>query len=605
METSPHHAGNYFSNDFHKQISAIFNAINASEVRILKLSLLWIGILWYNTVFSQFDSLSYWKFQRSIRNNPSLAALHLDSLKQCCEHDHNEEVWLELSEINVNIALGQYDKAMAQSLEALAQMKDTVPQYYIQYLKLLGNIYYFTRQRKAAISTYELTLDYINRYNLSKSEAAKLHSNLGGMYAEENELTTSETHLRKSIELYEKAYSKDISNISSLPYRLLGTNYWMQNRYAEARNFLRKAIDQAYLHGDKLEIIGALLFYGDNLEKSGQIDSALYYYESGRKLAAEVRNNDMHMEAFMHLKKGYAAINDFERAHYYSDSALGLHIGMYKQELASRISQMEVAYQTNKLRQEGEVREALLEAEIARSQTRQLILISLVILIIVLLLIGYILLKQQRLKRLAGEQTALIKLQSERLRISRELHDNIGAQITVIISSIDQLEYQFRKDGHIDLKRISRLSDYTRQTMQELRETVWAMKRETISAAELDSKIREYVNRIDELCPEQRFILNLNGPANLQLDPVQAMNIYRIIQEAIQNSLKHSSAKTITITTSGDIKKYKAQVSDDGSGFELETPEGNGIAHMKKRAEQANLQLKIQSSQGTEVFLSL
>jgi signal transduction histidine kinase len=118
-------------------------------------------------------------------------------------------------------------------------------------------------------------------------------------------------------------------------------------------------------------------------------------------------------------------------------------------------------------------------------------LIGLIILAIAISLLGYMLFKQQKLKneQLKKEselKEALVKietqnkLQEQRLRISRDLHDNIGAQLTFIISSIENLQYGFKiKNKKLNSKLLS-ISAFTKDTIYELRDTIWAMNKNVI-----------------------------------------------------------------------------------------------------------------------------
>ena len=101
-------------------------------------------------------------------------------------------------------------------------------------------------------------------------------------------------------------------------------------------------------------------------------------------------------------------------------------------------------------------------------------------------------LKNQKMKTLQLQKEnelkdALLKietqnrLQEQRLQISRDLHDNIGAQLTFIISSVDSLKYAFA-DGNPRLEdKLNNISSFTKETIYELRDTIWAMNKEEIT----------------------------------------------------------------------------------------------------------------------------
>ncbi len=85
------------------------------------------------------------------------------------------------------------------------------------------------------------------------------------------------------------------------------------------------------------------------------------------------------------------------------------------------------------------------------------------------------------------------------------------------------------------------------------------------------------------------------------------MNIYRTIQEAINNSIKYAEAKTIDINVEKVKNKIRIMVKDDGKGFDLATVEkGNGLLNMQKRIEEIKGKFNIQSSDsGTDITILL
>ena len=80
-------------------------------------------------------------------------------------------------------------------------------------------------------------------------------------------------------------------------------------------------------------------------------------------------------------------------------------------------------------------------------------------------------------------------MQEQRLRISRDLHDNIGSQLTFIISSIDNLKF-VTKDVNEKLKdKLSSISSFTSDTIFQLRDTIWAMNKSEITIEDLHARI--------------------------------------------------------------------------------------------------------------------
>src|SRR5690606_13799398 len=133
------------------------------------------------------------------------------------------------------------------------------------------------------------------------------------------------------------------------------------------------------------------------------------------------------------------------------------------------------------------------ETEIKRKNT-QFFILGLIILGLVV--IGYLIYRQQKMKNKQQQQEFELKsaiskietqskLQEQRLQISRDLHDNIGSQLTFIISSVDNIKYAFDITNTKLNDKLSGISEFAKSTIVELRDTIWAMNKSEITFEDL------------------------------------------------------------------------------------------------------------------------
>lgn len=214
-----------------------------------------------------------------------------------------------------------------------------------------------------------------------------------------------------------------------------------------------------------------------------------------------------------------------------------------------------------------------------------------------LLLIIYLVYKNQKLKNKHQKQeheltTAISKietqnkLQEQRLSISRDLHDNIGAQLTFIISSIETLKQAFNiTDDKINHKLLS-ISNFTKETITELRDTIWAMNHAAIDFNEIRSRILSFVDKGQKANEHINITFERDSVLdNLYFSSVEGMNIFRITQEAVNNAMKYSGAQNITLNAKKIDNQIKIIIKDDGKGFDINKTEiGNGILNMQKKS---------------------
>lgn len=200
------------------------------------------------------------------------------------------------------------------------------------------------------------------------------------------------------------------------------------------------------------------------------------------------------------------------------------------------------------------------------------------------------------------------KIYEQRLKISRDLHDNIGAQLTFIISSIDNLKYGFNIKNDKLTGKLNSISAFTKETIYELRDTIWAMNKDGVSLEDLQVRISNFIDKAHLASRSTQFSFNIDDllASNLVFTSVQGMNIYRIIQEAVNNAIKYAESTHVNV----DIKKINDvilfTIIDNGKGFKSETIEfGNGLNNMRKRAQDINAEFRIESKikEGTQIIL--
>ena len=198
------------------------------------------------------------------------------------------------------------------------------------------------------------------------------------------------------------------------------------------------------------------------------------------------------------------------------------------------------------------------------------------------------------------------KLQEQRLRISRDLHDNIGAQLTFIISSIDNLKYGFTDIGEKLGNRLTAISNFTSRTIYELRDTIWAMNKESITFEDLRVRIANFMEHAKSASEKTKFSFIIDVDQAHLLSSVEGMNIYRIIQEAVNNALKYANATEIEVNISKTQNRFQIEIADNGTGFNQGTADhGNGLNNMKKRSYEIGADFQIKSSEkGTTILLT-
>jgi signal transduction histidine kinase len=178
--------------------------------------------------------------------------------------------------------------------------------------------------------------------------------------------------------------------------------------------------------------------------------------------------------------------------------------------------------------------------------------------------------------------------------VARDLHDNIGQLLTYINIQVEQGKLN-RPDATTIL---SPISDTVQDTIQQVRLLSRSLNSDFLENGGLIQAITQEINRLQQFRSiDIQWAHDDTEPA---LDKNQRIMSFRIFQEILNNTLKHSGAKQIEIKLKGN-DGFMLSVADNGRGFDLAQKRetgGSGIRNMEKRAVLANLQLSITTAPG-------
>ena len=445
----------------------------------------------------------------------------------------------------------------------------------------------------------------------------RIYNNYGVLKEMQGQLDSALYFYEKGLELVEK---RDFKEGYPYSYSNLGGVYGQQGKYDLARSYFEKARQIREEIGDQKGIAENFTQIGEVYLAEGKNQEAISYFKKAVPVAHAQDYRFLEQYTYQQLSQAYknlmqtdSALFYLERYGVFKDSINGL-------EVDKKIAELNLNYETKKKENQIlEQRAQLAEKDLEVRRKNAFIYGSLA-LAFVLGLLGYLIYSRQKLKnsQLQKEhelQVALAKietqnrLQEQRLRISRDLHDNIGSQLTFIISSIDNLKYRLKDADSVILDKLSSISAFTSTTINELRDTIWAMNKEKISVEDLQTRISNFIERAQSSKDEVQFSFSYKneGPDNFAFTAIEGVNIYRIIQEAVNNALKYAQAQHINVSLfTWDSATYSVSIQDDGNGFDtLNATLGNGLANMKKRAQDINAKIEISSTQpgGTKVLL--
>ncbi len=216
------------------------------------------------------------------------------------------------------------------------------------------------------------------------------------------------------------------------------------------------------------------------------------------------------------------------------------------------------------------------------------------------------------LKRRVRELELKEKIRVERERISSNLHDHVGAQLTSIISGIkvtEKLE-SIRQDKGAK-KLLESLKDDAEESMSNLRDTIWTLNKEAINLGNFFDEIESDLGKLTQYTD---LMLSIENGADLKipLNPNFAFNLKQVLKEAIHNVIKHaeaSEAKVCVQPVDGTKSGFSILIADDGKGFDpeaaIESAGHYGLKNMANRIRKLGGELKIDSRPGDGVKIMI
>tara|TARA_R110000868_G_scaffold59941_4_gene183827 strand:+ start:385 stop:2301 length:1917 start_codon:yes stop_codon:yes gene_type:complete len=196
------------------------------------------------------------------------------------------------------------------------------------------------------------------------------------------------------------------------------------------------------------------------------------------------------------------------------------------------------------------------------------------------------------------------ELHGQREHLARDLHDGIGSQLTHIISRLDILSLA----DNSQQKQLQQLRDFTRDTNQFLRETIWILNKKEVTCAQLALRLHGFLQNLWEDQGYPRLTWQCSNPVeNIILSPEVAVHLMRLTQEAIANIIKHAQADEIVVELLINPPQLNLVIKDNGIGFDPEKSFfGFGLENMRKRAAEMEGIIYLRSgNSGTEIQVTI
>lgn len=437
------------------------------------------------------------------------------------------------------------------------------------------------------------------------SQNANIYSNIAAVYNQLKRYDSSELYATGAIRL-----SRSAENLFFLANSLniLADAYINTNRFHLAEDLLTQAVAIRRQIGDPFYIVSDIsqlaLFYASN----GQPQKGIILSEEGIALAKRFGLISKLPYLYLALAQNYKSAGSYQQYGEAMEQVAALKDTVYAANSAEAMTEMEARYNLQK-------RENIIIKQKLDLVSKNYQLFGSLLLLVLLLALAILLFKnyqtrqkvmlisiQQEEKRKAYEAVVSAE-ENERKRIAADLHDNMGAYAAAISSNIDILMMK-NPQSNVDL--MDSIKANASDIMGNLRDTIWILNSNSILLTAVSDRFKNYVNKLSNSFRHVRIDINEEIENNLVLSPEVALNTLRIMQEALNNALKHSNGNSIVVDIRC-IDKLIITIIDNGEGILINAArqDSYGIKNMQNRAKANGWQLSVKKGvySGTEVVL--
>jgi two-component system NarL family sensor kinase len=530
-----------------------------------------------------------------------------------------------------------YDSTLKYSSAVVALNNQVHPRFLINGLNLAGQSWYFNGAHDKAAEAHLKAIDLISQHGLFEL-SAKTYIDLANVYIRLGNWAMVEQYLSKAIEKateyeqdseYNKAsgnlgmvyamqgkwensidvfnrtlrFNKEINNQLAVCklYNNLGVVYERKGDIPESYEYYNMGLQKAIEIQDNASIAIGYQNVAQALSKLGKYQQALENFEKGIELSTQLGNLDIVRDGLFNLADLYERMGNYKKALKVKTEFIYLNDSLVNLNRLNAISELEIKYETEKKERENlELKNTNLLQEAKIQQQRfQISMISIgVVVLFILVGLGFVIYKQ---KQQSETQQAMIRLitetqEEERRRVASDLHDSVGSLIASLKMSL-QNQQKGSQNGGDQLEILDKLSDDVRKIAHNIMPA-------TLNKYGLVPAIKEEMQNMVSAKGLETYFVDFGMEE--RINKQNEIHIFRVVQETLQNAVKHSGASRVSVEITNDPKKLNIIVEDNGTGFNTKTISHNfGLKSIASRIAILKGQWNIDSTPGRGTLVNI
>lgn len=370
----------------------------------------------------------------------------------------------------------------------------------------------------------------------------------------------------------------------------IGAAHSFLGNYDSSEYYLKTAIGIRERMNERHELPYTYNYLGENYERKKDLTNAEQYIRKAVHLSEELGNNKQTYQAYESLSDFFARNGRYDSAYRYAM----IHKA-YKDSFVTSMQRETIADLTTKY--ETEKKERIIQEQQLAITQKNILVIAISALLLIGTLSGYTFYRKKQAAQQAVMQQTVMQQQelaakavivaeeNERKRIAADLHDSVGQLMSAAKLNLSTLKSTLRFDspaGEMSFDKAIALVD---ESCREVRTVSHHIMPNALLKAGLASAIRSFIDKIDQrIIQVQLYTEGFNERMDNSVESV----LYRIIQECVNNVIRHSGAHKLDIALVKDGESISVTVEDNGRGFDTgkkDATAGIGMKNIRSRVE--------------------
>lgn len=409
-----------------------------------------------------------------------------------------------------------------------------------------------------------------------ESNKVVTYCNIASTYGALNKLDSCEKYIVQAIEL---AGTYNLLTAKANALNIYADLLTAQKKYNAAEVSILKSIEIRRQIGDPFFIVSDMAQLSGLYAITGRYDKGIHLAEEALIIARKNNIGAKYTMIYQSLFENYYGTGNYKKSADIMSTLSKLKDSLNNKATAKGIAEMEVKYETAK--KEHQIQEQ--KFELAK---KNYWITGVLVFLLLSIILSYVLHKNYQQKQQRKLQQAILKEQeeaakavikteeNERARMSQTLHDGVGQLLSALKMNLQALgEHAGLKDELIPVYNNSiSLID---ESVKEIRNVSHQIVPNNVIRLGLGNALKTLVEKIDN----NKLKIHLNIEGVLQnIAPDTQLMVYRILQEIINNVIKHARANTLNILMAVSTNDLLAVVEDNGVGFDTNTlKDGSGI----------------------------